>query len=243
MTSWHTLMERYDIVDEALRWVTSDVHKRYAEQLFDDDSTLPVNEMSIELLWLRVLDEQWNLIEFCRKRKLDEYCIDATTIKLIRNYKRQVQAVAVPANVVRIPGIDEDVLKAQDAFSYARNAANPIVVLLLVNFDENHWCGVIIDCQERIIILFNPLRCQDRINEVSRLVQSKIEPLLPVKKYRYKTYGAFTQSDSYNCGVGILVFFEAFLSGKNICIDNVRDAMQFFRYRYLSKNLRAISEC
>ncbi|GMF28205.1 unnamed protein product [Phytophthora fragariaefolia] len=158
------------IVDEALRWVASDAHKGFApENPFDADSILPVEEMSIEILRLRVLHEQWNFIEFCGKCKLDEYCLDRTDLMLIRHYKNQIHAVAVPSNVIRIPGLDEGVFESQDAFDYARRAVTPVVVLLAVNFSEYHWCGVIIDCRERVVIVFDPLRSRDRIAELNRL--------------------------------------------------------------------------
>ncbi|GMF43757.1 unnamed protein product [Phytophthora fragariaefolia] len=92
----------------ALSWVASDAHKGFApENPFDADSILPVEEMSIEILRLRVLHEQWYFIEFCGKCKLDEYCLDRTVLMLIRHYKNQIHPVAVPSNVIRIPGLDE----------------------------------------------------------------------------------------------------------------------------------------
>ncbi|KAF1781342.1 hypothetical protein GQ600_16282 [Phytophthora cactorum] len=50
------------------------------------------------------------------------------------------------------------------------------------------------------------------------------------------------QQDNYNYGLFILLFLEACLT-RNVpigVIGNVKEAMQFFRFRYLCHNLLAI---
>ncbi|EGZ09354.1 hypothetical protein PHYSODRAFT_304928 [Phytophthora sojae] len=161
--------------------------------------------------------------------------------RALKQYRKTKIAVAVPANVIRMPHMDLELARGQSAFKFATAQAVPPA--MVVNVNANPWCSVIVDLSTSTITVFDSQQCGDRLVALHKLIQDKIEPLFPPRHYRNRTYSTFAIRDNYNCGVGVLVFFEEFLSGNLArCVTgSTRDAMQYFRYRYLSKIIAGLT--
>lgn len=143
-------------------------------------------DMSLHLLRLRVLQEHWILVTFCGKEQLDEACLDRSLVCLVRQYRKTKIAVAVPANVIRMPHMDLELARGQSAFKFATAQAVPPA--MVVNVNANPWCSVIVDLSTSTITVFDSQQCGDRLVALHKLIQDKIEPLFPPRHYRNRTY-------------------------------------------------------
>lgn len=117
------------------------------------------------------------------------------------------------------------------------------LLLIAVNVDGNHWCALVANVSAGIVTVFDPQQCRDRIKQLKAVAVKEIFPLLPGREtgYKFAVFPSMTQVDNYNCGLFVLIFFEAMLSGSSVSDidddDDRKELMQLFRYKYLCYSL------
>jgi hypothetical protein len=77
MNIWYRLLERYDELDGAVKWVAGKRHALFqAEDGFQEETRVPAEAVNLHLLRLRVLHEEWYQVAYAGKELLDEACLD-----------------------------------------------------------------------------------------------------------------------------------------------------------------------
>lgn len=103
-----------------------------------------------------------------------------------------------------------------------------------------------VDFNECVVIIYDPQETGNRFDALKNYLVAELFPFLlkppSPKRLRTKRIGYVPLLDDYNCGVFVLLFFELVLFRvEPIGFEgNIKPAMQFFRYRYLSHILTSM---
>ncbi|DBA01995.1 TPA: hypothetical protein N0F65_006728 [Lagenidium giganteum] len=118
------------------------------------------------------------------------------------------------------------------------------IMLIALHFEEpDHWCGIVVDFQKRMLTKFDPYQCQSRYAQIDRWSKQFLYPVIPgINDHRFKCqkFTSVTQRDSYNCGVLVLLFFEFYLQhapGVVLTAKDLSTVLRHARYRYLCLTL------
>eukprot|EP00644_Phytophthora_capsici_P003503 jgi/Phyca11/116822/e_gw1.31.388.1 len=107
-------------------------------------------------------------------------------------------------------------------------------VLVPINCNGNHWCAIMIDLSTESIYTYDPMSSSYAASV--RAVAHKLVGVLPIPKDRYhhQSYASSIgiQTDNYNCGIYVLLAFEAFTGASDVGYVN-KQRLQLLRYRYL----------
>lgn len=95
---------------------------------------------------------------------------------------------------------------------------------------------MLLDLVQQTFSIFNLSSSLEDIRATQKFATSCIVPLLPAdRRYSFMQLTQLTQTDSYNCGVYVLMWFEMHVSAPQsprVEYDNKR-AVQYFKYRYM----------
>ncbi|KAG1704505.1 hypothetical protein DVH05_005435 [Phytophthora capsici] len=161
---------------------------------------------------------------------------------MIKLHSTKCKATTISANVLILHRCLPERLAAQDVFRVLSREQLSLL-LIPVHVNGNHWCGVVADIKKGVITVFDPQQDRECIEQLKHVVKMVLYPLLPQQERGYTciTFALLDQLDSYNCGVFVIIFYEAKLSGSAISdIGEDTDAMelmQLFWYTYLGYTL------
>ncbi|KAE9358039.1 hypothetical protein PF008_g2869 [Phytophthora fragariae] len=108
--------------------------------------------------------------------------------------------------------------------------------MIPVNCNGNHWCSIMIDFAEQKLFYYDPMESTYKLG--LRAAAQSIKSIVPGWQSRTarvqpcaSTLGVRT--DSYSCGIYVLVTFEVFSGAVSPGIVD-KKTLQHLRYRYLS---------
>lgn len=109
-------------------------------------------------------------------------------------------------------------------------------VIIPVNAHGNHWCATMFDVSARILYTYDPMESSYRIGLRTAVINlSLMVPGRDKHRIRIQTYEPQLgiQTDSYNCGIYVLLAFEVFAGADTPgCLD--KKSIQYLRYRYMT---------
>ncbi|ETP44257.1 hypothetical protein F442_09138 [Phytophthora nicotianae P10297] len=108
-------------------------------------------------------------------------------------------------------------------------------VLFPINCNNNHWCAVLMDMQKGRVYVYDSMASSyaDSVRAVAqKMIMMLPDGVRPSARLVTHDPGLGVQSDSYNCGVYVLLAFEIFCGSEPLGhLD--KKTLQCMRYRYL----------
>eukprot|EP00644_Phytophthora_capsici_P019307 jgi/Phyca11/132692/e_gw1.210.6.1 len=91
-------------------------------------------------------------------------------------------------------------------------------VLVPIICNGNHWCAIMIDLSTESIYTYDPMSSSYAAS--ARSIAHKLVWFLPIPKDRYHHQSYVSsigiQTDNYNCGIYVLLAFEAFTGASDV---------------------------
>lgn len=171
------------------------------------------------------------MLDFAAKGSLEDTTMWTAMQKLFGTDNMVVMINPTTVSITRNDSIRTD----RDALRVALNEVSSQRILIPINCSGNHWCAIIVNSATDEILLYDPMHSSYMAS--IRAVAGSLVSLLPgagVKRYRTRLYESSLgiQTDSYNCGVYVLLVFEM-LCGANAVGAVDKKMLQCLRYRYL----------
>ncbi|OWY99178.1 hypothetical protein PHMEG_00029871 [Phytophthora megakarya] len=142
--------------------------------------------------------------------------------------------VASP-NMISVP-INGKVWTDNQALAALYFGASDEKFMIPVNCNGNHWCSIMIELGEKKRIYFyDPMESSYKTGVRSAAqVAKQLVPEQQLDGCRAQSYGSHlgVQTDSYNCGIYVLIAFELFAGAASPGLVDKR-TLQYMRYRYL----------
>lgn len=90
-------------------------------------------------------------------------------------------------------------------------------MLMAVNCDNLHWCGVLLDFTKDAYYIFNPNYSLEETRATQKFAMRCLAPLFPVgPRYSFSLVMSLTQLDSYHCGAYVLMWFDLYVNGRDV---------------------------
>ncbi|OWZ19923.1 LOW QUALITY PROTEIN: hypothetical protein PHMEG_0005748 [Phytophthora megakarya] len=119
-------------------------------------------------------------------------------------------------------------------------ATNKMKVLIPVNCSNNHWCAVLMNLQKGRSYIYDPMASSylAAVRAVAQTLTRMVpEEARPSTRLINHVLGLRIQTDSYYCGVYVLLAFEMFCGSEPL--GNLsKTTLQYLRYRYLCMCLK-----
>ncbi|GMF56100.1 unnamed protein product [Phytophthora fragariaefolia] len=114
-------------------------------------------------------------------------------------------------------------------------ATKSMKVLWPINCNNNHWCAVLMDLQKGRVYIYDSMATSYTTSVrvvAEQLITTLAADVRPSSRFMTHDPGLGVQTDSYNCGVYVLLAFELFCGSEPLGhLD--KKTLQCMRYRYL----------
>ncbi|OWZ21114.1 ABC transporter [Phytophthora megakarya] len=110
--------------------------------------------------------------------------------------------------------------------------------MLPLHIGKNLWCGAVFDMQStpQTITVFDPQQKQEQYEEYESLIETLFEDTTSTRISRREEW--LKQSDGYNCGLFVLLFFECTVRGITLPASPSKGFLHYIRMRYMLKALQ-----
>ncbi|ETI48817.1 hypothetical protein F443_07212, partial [Phytophthora nicotianae P1569] len=109
------------------------------------------------------------------------------------------------------------------------------------NFDNNHWCMIIVDLMDKVMHLFDPLQSEMYYKRLEKICGDYLSRVIPdyENSFSFDRRVELTQTDGHNCGT--MVVLCAMMTIKSITIPAINhDTLQSLRFTLFTQCVRAI---
>ncbi|ETP33417.1 hypothetical protein F442_18071 [Phytophthora nicotianae P10297] len=206
MKKWHAATVACKKIGNALTWISKMDFSRHGNSGFyvEADPTLPN-----KLKKMQILTSQIEVLALVGKELISDEVMHKLLTKLFLPGSGVVVFDASTLGVV----VDGEVSTSNDVIREALSGVSNDKVLIPVNCHGNHWCSIMINLEGGTVDVYDSSSSSYLVGV--RAVAQKMMILLPTnvkKPARVRTFESSlgVQTDSYNCGIYVLLGFEMF---------------------------------
>ncbi|ETP05260.1 hypothetical protein F441_18101 [Phytophthora nicotianae CJ01A1] len=206
MKKWHAATVACKKIGNALTWISKMDFSRHGNSGFyvEADPTLPN-----KLKKMQILTSQIEVLALVGKELISDEVMHKLLTKLFLPGSGVVVFDAFTLGVV----VDGEVSTSNDVIREALSGVSNDKVLIPVNCHGNHWCSIMINLEGGTVDVYDSSSSSYLVGV--RAVAQKMMILLPTnvkKPARVRTFESSlgVQTDSYNCGIYVLLGFEMF---------------------------------
>ncbi|KAL4105412.1 hypothetical protein PRIC1_003477 [Phytophthora ramorum] len=229
MRKWHTAAKFVKKNNRALTWISRLDFTRHGNSSFYVEEDPPIPTL---LEGLPILSSEYaDMVDLAAKETLSAQVMQMILHKLF-GADHSVRVID-PSNL----GISNGAVTTDSGY-FKRALAGVtqnMKVLFPINCNNNHWCAVLMNLEKGRVYVYDSMSSSDAVS--IRAVAQQIIALLPgdvrpSARLQIHDPGLGVQSDSYNCGMYVLLSFEMFCGSEPIGhLD--KKTLQCMRYRYL----------
>ncbi|GMG18186.1 unnamed protein product [Phytophthora fragariaefolia] len=231
MRKWHTAVKTTKKIKRALTWIAQLDFTRYGNSSFhvEEDPAIPTLLESMPIL----SNEYADIVDLAAKETLSAQVMQL----ILHNLFGADPSIRVidPSNLgVSYGAITTEIGHFKRAFA---GATKTMKILCPINCNNSHWCAVLMDLGKCRAYVYDSM-ASSYISSVLAVTQQLVimlpEDVRPNTRLLTHDPGLGVQTDSYNCGVYVLLAFEIFCGSEPLGhID--KKTLQCMRYRYLRK--------
>ncbi|KAE9038384.1 hypothetical protein PR001_g4367 [Phytophthora rubi] len=229
MRSYHRATAAARQVEKAMTWIPT-VHVSLPVvchfRAHEDPS------MTDKMESLRLLSSEVEVLDLAATGCLSD---NTMTTMIAKNFAPDPTRIVGSANLVNVIlgnnfAVDHAGVKTLFFSSSAER------VMIPVNCNGNHWCSIMIDFAEQKLFYYDPMESTYKLG--LRAAAQSIKSIVPGWQSRTARVQPCTstlgvRTDSYSCGIYVLVTFEVFSGAVSPGIVD-KKTLQHLRYRYLS---------
>ncbi|KAE9285248.1 hypothetical protein PF001_g21996 [Phytophthora fragariae] len=228
MKKWHRACDVLKQIEKTLKWMKQLEFSRLANSSFavEEDPDLPE-----KLKAIGILSTETQVLDLTAKQCItDEVMITV----MLKKFGPDPNIVIFDASALGVV-VDGSVGADTASIQRAMRGLSTEIVLFPVNCNNNHWCSIVINLAKGKVSIYDSSSSSYLLGV--RAVAQTLIPLLPSTvemSLRVQTYesGLGVQTDSYNCGIYVLIAFEIFCGAEPLGhLD--KKTLQCLRYRYL----------
>ncbi|KAE9169284.1 hypothetical protein PF004_g28229 [Phytophthora fragariae] len=228
MKKWHRACDVLKQIEKTLKWMKQLEFSRLANSSFavEEDPDLPE-----KLKAIGILSTETQVLDLTAKQCITDEVMRTVMLKKFGPDPNIVIFDASALGVVVDGSVGADTASIQRAM----RGLSTEIVLFPVNCNNNHWCSIVINLAKGKVSIYDSSSSSYLLGV--RAVAQTLIPLLPSTvemSLRVQTYesGLGVQTDSYNCGIYVLIAFEIFCGAEPLGhLD--KKTLQCLRYRYL----------
>ncbi|KAE8976593.1 hypothetical protein PR001_g25372, partial [Phytophthora rubi] len=228
MKKWHRACDVLKQIEKTLKWMKQLEFSRLGNSSFgvEEDPELPE-----KLKAIGILSTETQVLDLTAKECITDEVIRTVMLKKFGPDPNIVIFDASALGVVVDGSVGADTASIQRAM----RGLSTEIVLFPVNCNNNHWCSIMINLAKGKVSIYDSSSSSYLLGV--RAVAQTLIPLLPSTvemSLRVQTYesGLGVQTDSYNCGIYVLIAFEIFCGAEPLGhLD--KKTLQCLRYRYL----------
>ncbi|GMF51901.1 unnamed protein product [Phytophthora fragariaefolia] len=231
MKKRHAAVKTAKKIKRALTWIAQLDFTRYGNSSFhvEEDPAIPTLLESMPIL----SNEYTDIVDLAAKETLSAQVMQL----ILHNLFGADPSIRVidPSNLgVSYGAITTEIGHFKRAFA---GATKTMKILCPINCNNNHWCAALMDLGKCRAYVYDSM-ASSYISSVRAVAQQLIimlpEDIRPNTRLLTHDPGLGVQTDSYNCGVYVLLAFEMFCGSEPLGhID--KKTLQCMRYRYLRK--------
>ncbi|KAI9980449.1 hypothetical protein PInf_026309 [Phytophthora infestans] len=232
MKNWHAAAVACKKIGNALTWIATLDFSRHGNPSFHVEAapTLPNKLKKME-----ILTSQIEVLTLVGKDLISDEVMHKLLTKRFLPGSGVVVFDASSLGVV----VDGEVSTSNDVIREAFSGVSKEKILIPVNCHGNHWCAIMMDLEGGTVDVYDSSSSSYLIGV--RAVAQKMIILLPTnvkKPARVRAFesGLGVQTDSYNCGIYVLLAFEMFCGAEPLGYLD-KKTLQCLRYRYLRKSM------
>ncbi|ETK95789.1 hypothetical protein L915_01318 [Phytophthora nicotianae] len=213
MRSWHTLIEHFDGIDAAIKWVEQyrtmewkPVESEWSKGLADPETLIE------HLKEINVLGNYYWSTTLCGRTQVEGLCMDLAVQMIIKRWKTKATIFTIPSDVLRFPSFDSQWIKSYPVWEQLKTAASTMKLETeklfffgVIIYDLNHWCAVSVNLSRGDVRVYDPQQTGDRFKFLQTFLTAQVLPLLPQmkspKRFRFQQIEWIPQLDNYNCGI------------------------------------------
>ncbi|KAJ8556614.1 hypothetical protein ON010_g9351 [Phytophthora cinnamomi] len=191
---------------ERLSWIEQLDLSRLVNQRFkvEKDPELPAKTKNIP-----ILPPETEVFDLVAKECLSD---EVMKMVLTKKFGPDPNVVVFDASTLGVT-VDGSVSADTSNIRRAMEGLSTEMVLFPVNCNNNHWCSIVVNLAKGKVYIYDSSSFSYLLGV--RAVAHTLIPLLPAtvqRSLRVQTYesGLGVQTDSYNCGVYVLIAFEMF---------------------------------
>ncbi|ETL94914.1 hypothetical protein L917_07211 [Phytophthora nicotianae] len=229
MKEYHRATAAVRLVERAVTWISTinfklPVYKHF--QVLED------SDMGAKLKQLPLLSHEMGVLDLAAKGSLCDEIMTTVMTKLFS--ANPILNVASP-HTISVP-VNDKIWTDNQALATLIFGAPTGKFLIPVNCNQNHWCSIMVGIGEKKkLYYYDPMGSsyKNGVRSAAQVVKQLITDQL-LDGCRAQSYGSHLgiQTDSYNCGIYVLLAFELFAGAPSPGILG-KKTLQYLRYRYL----------
>ncbi|ETI48410.1 hypothetical protein L914_07269 [Phytophthora nicotianae] len=229
MKEYHRATAAVRLVERAVTWISTinfklPVYKHF--QVLED------SDMGAKLKQLPLLSHEMGVLDLTAKGSLCDEIMTTVMTKLFS--ANPILNVASP-HMISVP-VNGKIWTDNQALVTLFFGAPTGKFLIPVNCNQNHWCSIMVGIGEKKkLYYYDPMGSsyKNGVRLAAQVVKQLITDQL-LDGCRAQSYGSHLgiQTDSYNCGIYVLLAFELFAGAPSPGILG-KKTLQYLRYRYL----------
>ncbi|ETN10429.1 hypothetical protein PPTG_22740 [Phytophthora nicotianae INRA-310] len=229
MKEYHRATAAVRLVERAVTWISTinfklPVYKHF--QVLED------SDMGAKLKQLPLLSHEMGVLDLAAKGSLGDEIMTTVMTKLFS--ANPILNVASP-HMISVP-VNGKIWTDNQALVTLFFGAPTGKFLIPVNCNQNHWCSIMVGIGEKKkLYYYDPMGSsyKNGVRLAAQVVKQLITDQL-LDGCRAQSYGSHLgiQTDSYTCGIYVLLAFELFAGAPSPGILG-KKTLQYLRYRYL----------
>ncbi|ETN07553.1 hypothetical protein PPTG_13415 [Phytophthora nicotianae INRA-310] len=229
MRQWHATTKTLKRIQRALTWIQQLDFYRHTNASFnvEKDPDLPNKLKNISILAV----EKTEVLELAAKE-----CLSDSVMQMVLRKQFGADPNVKVVDPAYLGIYNGEITTETSHFSRVlTGVTKDTKALFPINCNNNHWCAVLLDFQDGKSYIYDSM-ASSYLNTV-RAAAQKLIMMIPGKhrpSRRMTIYdpGLGVPSDSYNCGVYVLLAFELLCGAGPLGHVN-KNILQLLRYRYM----------
>ncbi|ETO60643.1 hypothetical protein F444_21185 [Phytophthora nicotianae P1976] len=228
MKKWHIVNAAFRRINSALAWIDNVDLSRCDNSNFSVERDL---DLPSKLKEIKVLTSQVDVLDIAGKGLIT----DEIMHKILAKIFGSKDGITVFDSSTLGTVVDGKVTTCGEIIRDALSGLTREKVLIPVNCNGSHWCGVMIDLEGGTVEVYDSSSSSYTMSV--RVLAQTLVHLLPTSvqtPFRVRVFdsGLGVQTDSYNCGIYVLLAFEMFCGAEPLGYVD-KKTLQCLWYRYL----------